>query len=78
MELSEAIDRLYEIQEDILDLAREALDIIREHNKGEYERAKSYWYPEIVMALSNEHSYLGRSMCTLQSSIEVLERGVSE
>jgi len=67
------IDRLYEISDEINDLVKEARDIVRNAHEGIYARAKAYWIPEIRMALSGEHGYLGGSMCSLEDTIEELK-----
>ena len=74
------IDRLYGIQDEISDLVKEARDIVRNADGyGRiYERAKSYWIPHIITALSNDHDYLGGSMCTLEDTIEELKELLEE
>ena len=64
-------ERLGEIKEEIKELVREAVDLIRDTN--EYERAKGYWYAHIVCALDDDHMYLGGSMVTMQRTIDALE-----
>jgi len=70
----EAIDELLEIKDEMRTLADKALRLVRENDKYEYERAKAYWYANIIMALDDDHDYLGRNMSTLQDAIEALEK----
>lgn len=65
---------LSEIKEKIRELADMALRIVRNSKDAtEYQRAKSYWYASIVMALDDNHDYLGKNMFTLEDSIEALD-----
>ena len=70
---SENLDEFLANLEKIRELTDRNLDIIRKVDRHEYERAKAYWYAHIVMALSNDHDYLGKNMATMQESAEVLE-----
>lgn len=60
--------RFEEIKEQIKELLDEALDLVPEG--GAKARAKAYWYPHIVMALDNDHEYMGGSMCSMQDTLE--------
>lgn len=60
--------RFEEIKEQIKELIDEALDLVPEG--GVKARARAYWYPQIVMALDNDHEYMGRSMCSMQDTLE--------
>lgn len=71
MTMDDRVARLVEIKEEMLELLRETQSLLR--GTGEEERARSYWYAHIRMALDDDHSYLGGSMCTLQDSIDALE-----
>lgn len=73
---SENLEEFLENIEKIRELTDRNLDIIRKADRHEYERAKAYWYAHIVMALSNDHEYLGKNMSTMQESAEVLENKV--
>jgi hypothetical protein len=64
-------ERLFAIKQQMLELLNEALVILLDTE--EEERAKSYWWPHIRMALDEEHSYLGKSMFTIQDTVEALE-----
>jgi len=70
-DLGEKIDRLYEIQEEMTELLREARQLLR-GTRAE-SRAKAYWIPGVLTSLTNQHSYLGRSMCTMEDTIRELE-----
>jgi hypothetical protein len=75
----EDIDRLKKIKTEMQDLAFEALEIVRHSgNKFEYDRAKAYWYAQIVMALSSDHDYIGSSMATLEEAIDSLQEEADE
>ncbi len=69
-------ERLGEIKEEIKELVREDVDLIRDTN--EYERAKGYWYAHIVCALDDDHMFLGGSMVTMQNTIDSFEDDVVE
>jgi hypothetical protein len=70
---SDLLHEFLENSQQIRDLVDRNLEIIRKADRAEYERAKAYWYAHIVMALSNDHDYLGKNMSTMQESAEVLE-----
>ena len=74
MSKTEAAERIREIIEEIRELAQEAMDHIRENGSDlTRERARSYWYPHLLMNLDEEHGYLGSSGCTMESSAQELE-----
>ena len=73
--LAEKAERLLELKDTIRELLDEAQDLLR--GTPEEDRARCYWYAHIRMALDDDHTWLGRSMCTMQSSINALE-AVSE
>lgn len=67
-------DRLVEIQETMVDLLEEAKTLVRQSGqKHVYERAKAYWIGHIATALSEESDYIGKSMCTMEETINELE-----
>ena len=70
-EIREDIERLKEIKEEILELIREAEQIIRDY--PESRAAENYWIPNVVTALTRQHDYLGGAMITMEESIEELE-----
>ncbi len=69
--------RLCEIKDEMLELLGEAHDIVRalareSHNDIILARAEAYWLPHVEMALSNDHQYLGGSMCSMEDTIQEL------
>ena len=51
-------------------LLDEAIDLVPDHMCA---RAKSYWYAHILTNLSNDHDYMGNSMCSMQDTLNDLE-----
>jgi len=70
MQNAEAIDRLTEIKEQMLELLEEAKDLLPEGMTK--ERAKCYWYAHIKTALLKEHEFLGGSLVTVDDTISEL------
>lgn len=72
---STEVSRLREIQQEMLNLLEEAEHIVAIHALVmTAARAKSYWIPEIRIALLKEHDYLAGSMCCMDDTInEMLE-----
>ena len=69
----EAGERILEISEEMQELLREAMGLLREHGTElDNLRARSYWYGHIVIALGGEHGYMGRSMCSMTDTAEEL------
>ena len=70
----EIVDELGEIQSQILELVEQARALLR---KNEYEgalmRAESYWIAHVTTAISNNHGYLGKSMVSLQDTIDEIK-----
>ena len=71
----EAGERILEITEEIRELLQEAMDLVRSEGTDlDRERARSYWYGHIQIALGGEHGYLGSSMCSMtDTAAELLE-----
>lgn len=69
-DMTETIERLAEIKDEIAALVDEAQDLLRD--TPEADRAESYWIAQIRCALDDDHDYLGGSMVTLQDSIDAL------
>ena len=68
MSQTEAATRIREIAYEIRNLLHEAMDIVGEHGDSlTHDRARSYWYPHILMNLGGDHGYLGGSMCSMCS-----------
>ena len=59
--------RFEEIKEQIKELLEEAIELVPDHAR---DRADSYWYAHISMALDEDHGYMGGSMCSMQDTIE--------
>jgi len=75
----EAVDRLGEIQGEMLELLDEADRILRHDIGGMiYERARSYWLAHVKMALTKEHGYLGGSMVDFEDTIKEAEEDLAE
>ena len=73
VEDSDDAGRLSEIKDEIKELMDEAKSIV-EHsgNNTAWARAKSYWYAHIVMALDDDHMFMGGSMTSMQDTIDEL------
>jgi hypothetical protein len=79
MSRTEAAARIMEISYEIRSLLNEAMDLVRENGSDlTRERAGSYWYPHILMNLNDDHSWLGGSMCTMESTAAALEEELEE
>jgi len=69
----EAGVRILEITEEIRELLQEAMDLVREEGTDfDRERARSYWYGHILVALGGDHGYMGSSMCSMTDTAEEL------
>lgn len=70
------VDELGEIQSQILELVEQARGLLRRNGlHGALMRAESYWIAHITTAASNDHGYLGKSMVSLQDTIDEIENG---
>ena len=70
----EIVDELGEIQTQILELVEQARALLRNNQyQGALARAESYWIAHVTTAISNNHGYLGKSMVSLQDTIEEIE-----
>jgi len=72
----EAIERLTEIKEQMLELLEEAKDLLPEGMTK--ERAKCYWYAQIKTAVLKEHEFLGGSLVTIDDTISELSENFEE
>lgn len=69
----EAGERILEITDEIRDLLQEAMDLVRENGTDfDRERARSYWYGHIQIALGGDHGYIGSSMCSMTDTADEL------
>jgi len=74
MDNNEAVERLMEIKEEIIELMHEAMTITEQHgSSGTINRARSYWFPHVLMALDENSGYMGRSMCTIEDTAREIE-----
>ncbi len=70
----EIVDELGEIQSQILESVEQARALLRRNElQGALMRAESYWIAQVITAISNNHGYLGKSMVSLQDTIEEIE-----
>ena len=76
MESSDHAEELRDIQEQMMDMCRQALQLVRQGG-GHYERARSYWYGHIMSALGSDEYPRGGSP-TMEDSIEELSGGDME
>jgi len=77
MSRTEAAERIMEIAEEIRGLVGEAIELAREDD-GVYNRARSYWYPHILVALGGDHGFMGGSMCSMEDTARELEGAYDE
>lgn len=74
MSQTEAATRIREIAYEIRNLLHEAMDIVGEHgDRLTHDRARSYWYPHMLISLGGDHGYLGGSMCSMEDTAAELE-----
>ena len=70
----EIVDELGEIQSQILELVEQARALLRRNElQGALMRAESYWIAQVTTAISNNHGYLGKSMVSLQETIDEIK-----
>jgi hypothetical protein len=75
MQRANGANRFAEIKDEIKELLREAIGIVRDNRDSVSEdRAKAYWYAHITMALDDDHGYLGSGSYTMQDTAEELEK----
>ena len=66
-------ERFLEIKDEIECLANEAIQIVpRGFNR---DRAKAYWYGQIMTALSKNSDFIGSSMCTMEDTANEIDPG---
>lgn len=70
----EDIERLEEIKEQIKELVEEAEGIVQGAGGNIYNRAKSYWIPELLVALDKCHDYCASCMCTMENTISEMRK----
>ena len=70
----EIVDELGEIQSQILELVEQARALLRRNElQGALMRAEAYWIAHVTTAISNNHGYLGKSMVSLQDTIDEIK-----
>ena len=70
----EIVDELGEIQSQILELVEQARALLRRNElQGALMRAESYWIAHITAAVTNDHGYLGKSVVSLQDTIDEIK-----
>jgi len=78
MDKNEAIENLQEVSELIeqaIDLAQVVINDseLRENGNGrDLEAAYCYWYAQLQMARSSDHSFIGSASVTIEDTIQVL------
>ena len=69
----EAGERILEITEEIRELLQEAMDMVSSYGTDfDRERARSYWYGQMQIALGGDHGYFGSSMCSMTDTADEL------
>jgi hypothetical protein len=71
-EREDALEHLETLHEDIKALVGEARDTVDGLPDRLAARAKAYWLAQLVMALDDDHEYLGSGSCTLADTIREL------
>ena len=61
-------ERFEEIIGEIKELLEEAIDLVPEGIAR--SRAESYWYGNMIVNVNDDHGYMGRSMCSMQDTLE--------
>ena len=61
-------NRFEEIIGEIRELLDEALDLVPEGFAR--SRAESYWYGNMIVNVTDDHGYMGGSMCSMQDTLE--------
>ena len=67
----ELVDELREIQAQMLECLEQAKTLIKQSGQDmTLQRAEAYWLAHARIALTNDHGYLGGSMCSMEDTIE--------
>ena len=81
-DLSESVDRLMEIQIEMLELLGEAESVIQEAtSNGDsiiLNRAQSYWLAHVKVALTKDHGFLAGSVVDMDDTIQELDSLVGD
>jgi len=77
--LDATLSELFDIQEQMLEGLERASTLIRETGlEMTWQRANAYWLAHAKMALTNQHSYLGGSMVSMEDSLEEIGKYLQE
>ncbi|MDP2433513.1 MAG: hypothetical protein Q8O33_16030 [Pseudomonadota bacterium] len=77
--LQELVDELREIQVQMLESLDQAKALIKQSGQEmTLQRAESYWLAHARIALTNDHAYLGGSMCSMEDTIAEIEAATKE
>ena len=74
--MSEDRERFEEIIGEIKELLEEAIDLVPEGMA--HSRAESYWYGNMIVNVNDDHGYMGRSMCSMQDTLEEFDEEVED
>ena len=74
--MSEDKNRFEEIIGEIKELLEEAIDLVPEGFSR--ARAKSYWYANMIINVTEDHEYMGSSMCSMQDTLEEFDEEEDE
>lgn len=67
----EIADELRELQAQMLECLDQAKRLIAQSGQHiTLQRAEAYWLAHARIALTNDHGYLGGSMCSMEDTIE--------
>jgi hypothetical protein len=82
-ELKENLNNLKDIQTQMEDLAFQAKELVRHLKSDDQtsligERAYAYWLPHIMMEVTEEHEWMGNSMCGMYDTVRELEELLEE
>ena len=64
------LNRFEEIREEIMELVEEAIGLVPDHAEP---RARAYWYAHIITSITNDHCYMGGSMCSMRDTSDEWE-----
>ena len=74
--MTEDKERFEEIIGEIKELLEEAIDLVPEGIAR--SRAESYWYGNMIVNVNDDHGYMGRSMCSMQDTLEEFDEEVED
>lgn len=70
-QLQEVADELRELQAQMLECMDQARSLIEKSGLDiTLQRADAYWLAHARIALTNDHGYLGGSMCSMEDTID--------